>query len=73
MVGVPYDCEKVIVTCLEPNFEQRLSRTLEMKEKLLETQGKSLEYKRCPLDLLYDFYGAEESYELHKSAFLINH
>lgn len=73
LIGTSHDCEKVIITCHKPSFKQRLSRTLGIKKKLLEAGGESLKYKRCLLDLLYDLYGVNKSYDRHKSAFLINH
>lgn len=72
LIGVPHDCEKVILPCFDLSFKEEVLRTLGVKKKLL-VAGVNRECKRFPLDLLCDLYRADESYNLHKSTFLIDH
>lgn len=70
LIGVPHDYKEVIISCFEPSFKQRLSRTWGTKKKLLEVGNGSLEYKRCPLTLLCELYGVDESHNCHEWPFL---
>lgn len=69
LIGVPYVCESVFVPCFEPSFKQRLSKTLGIRKKLLETEGEFL--KRCSLSFFCGLYRTGEQYDRPKAAFLI--
>lgn len=52
LIGVPHNSEKIVILCLELSFKERLSKTLWIKRKSLETEGELFEYKRRPFELV---------------------
>lgn len=72
LIGVPYNCEKVIVPCLESSFKDRLLKTLWIKKNFFGGEGNYLNTK----DALWNcfvFRMNPTSLMIDKSAFSIDH